>query len=63
MRKILVVLTGGTIGSKIEGSVINVTEASPFDLLDLYKETYGSGCTFEVIQPFTLLSENMNLQY
>ena len=37
MRKILVVLTGGTIGSKIEGSVINVTEASPFDLLDLYK--------------------------
>lgn len=63
MRKILVVLTGGTIGSKIEGSVINVTEASPFDLLDLYKETYGSCCAFEVIQPFTLLSENMNLQY
>ncbi|MDE7285628.1 MAG: asparaginase, partial [Lachnospiraceae bacterium] len=63
MRKILVVLTGGTIGSRVEGRQIDVTDESPYYLLDLYKKTYGSVSTFEVIHPFNLLSENMNLHY
>lgn len=63
MKKILVVLTGGTIGSRVEKEQINVTDASPFYLLELYRETYGSGTEFEVIQPLNILSENMNLHF
>ncbi|MBD5547270.1 MAG: hypothetical protein HDQ97_07715 [Lachnospiraceae bacterium] len=63
MKKILVVLTGGTIGSRVEGERIDVTDASPFYLLELYRKIYGSGDEFEVMQPLNILSENMNLQF
>lgn len=63
MKKILVVLTGGTIGSRVEKEGINVTDSSPFYLLELYRETYGEDVEFEVIQPLNILSENMNLQF
>lgn len=59
MSKILVILTGGTIGSRIEGEVIDVSSASPYRLLDAYREKYGESQEFEVIQPLNLLSENM----
>lgn len=58
MKKILVVLTGGTIGSMIEDNVINVSEGSPYKLLALYEQQYGAE-SFEVIQPVNVLSENM----
>ena len=59
MSKILVILTGGTIGSRIKGEVIDVSSASPYRLLAAYREKYGEGQEFEVIQPLNLLSENM----
>lgn len=58
MKKILVVLTGGTIGSRVENDVIDVSAASPYRLLSLYEELYGKEA-FEVIQPINILSENM----
>lgn len=58
MKKILVVLTGGTIGSMIENNVINVRGDSPYKLLAMYKAQYGEE-RFEVIQPLNVLSENM----
>lgn len=58
MKKILVVLTGGTIGSQIENSIINVSGSSPYRLISMYEETYGKE-EFEVIRPLNLLSENM----
>lgn len=58
MKKILVVLTGGTIGSKVENSVINVSGSSPYRLISMYEELYGKE-EFEVICPLNLLSENM----
>lgn len=58
MKKILVVLTGGTIGSMIEDNIINVSGNSPYKLLSLYEEQYGAEC-FDVIQPINILSENM----
>ncbi|MGN0377436.1 MAG: asparaginase [Suilimivivens sp.] len=58
MKKILVVLTGGTIGSRVEDYVINVKEGSPYRLLSLYEEFYGKE-EFEVIHPLNILSENM----
>lgn len=59
MKKILVVLTGGTIGSRVENSVINVSESSPYRLISMYEELYGRRKEFEVIQPLNILSENM----
>lgn len=63
MKKILVVLTGGTIGSKVEKEKIKVTSNSPYSLIHFYREMYGMDNEFEVIQPFSILSENMNLEY
>lgn len=67
MKKILIVLTGGTIGSQVEGECVNVTETSPYHLIRLYKEAYGEEEgkeeeEFEVIQPMAILSENMGLE-
>lgn len=58
MKKILVVLTGGTIGSRVEDSVIDVSSSSPYRLISMYEELYGKE-EFEVIQPLNILSENM----
>lgn len=57
--KILVVLTGGTIGSKVEGKVIDVSSAAAYSLINLYEEKYGKDVEFEVIQPLNILSENL----
>lgn len=57
--KILVVLTGGTIGSKIEGKVIDVSSAAAYSLISLYEEKYGKDTEFEVVQPLNILSENL----
>lgn len=57
-KKILVVLTGGTIGSRVDNDVIDVSDTSPYRLLSMYEESYGREA-FEVIQPVNILSENM----
>ena len=57
--KILVVLTGGTIGSKVEGKVIDVSSAAAYSLISLYEEKYGKDTEFEVVQPLNILSENL----
>ncbi len=62
MKDILVVLTGGTIGSRIEGQWVDVNDASPYALIELYRKTYGQKEHFQVVQPFSILSENMNLR-
>ncbi len=61
MKKILVVLTGGTIGSRVEGKSIDVTGTSVYHLMDLYEKVYGGIEEFEVINPLSVLSENMDL--
>jgi L-asparaginase len=60
-KKILVVLTGGTIGSTVNGNTINVEDSSTPKLLQVYKEKYGSEGSFEVCQPYNILSENLTL--
>lgn len=60
MKKILVVLTGGTIGSRVEGNVIDIRGKSPYQLISLYRDRYHrQEEEFEVIEPITTLSENM----
>lgn len=59
MKKILVVLTGGTIGSKVESKLIDVNPAAAYRLISIYNENYNSDTEFEVIQPLNVLSENI----
>ena len=56
MKPILVVLTGGTIGSSMENGKIGLRGGTA-RILELYRHTYGNDC-FETVCPITLLSEN-----
>lgn len=59
MDKILLILTGGTIGSFSENGIINVNSASAYKLVNMYGERFGNDVEFETIQPVNILSENM----
>lgn len=56
--KILVILTGGTIGSSVSDKLINVTDSSIYLLISMYHKHYGNDVEFEVIRPINMLSEN-----
>lgn len=60
MKDILVVLTGGTIGSRVNGRWVDVDGAAPYTLIEFYRKTYGQAESFQVVQPFSILSENMS---
>lgn len=63
-KKILVLFTGGTIGSKTNGGVIDVEAAEKYALIDAYQNAYGSedDTEFECKQVLNILSENMGFQ-
>jgi L-asparaginase len=56
--KILLLLTGGTIGSSINNGCIDVNHDAGQDLLSAYYTQCNHSVDFEVIQPYTILSEN-----
>ena len=59
MRNILVVFTGGTIGSAPQGGVIDVNSKTGSELLERYwREAGGADVQFHVIRPMEMLSEN-----
>ena len=59
--KILVVLTGGTIGSTCSDGVRGIKSDSPYILIREFRRAFPeySGCEFEVINPYSILSENL----
>jgi len=58
--KILVIFTGGTIGSTKSGSVIDIDAETSFQLLDSYAaQSDAKDVTFETKQPIYILSENL----
>jgi L-asparaginase len=58
---ILVIFTGGTIGSRKDGGIIDVEADTAYELLERYGQSGGdSGVRFETRQPLTILSENLN---
>ncbi len=57
--KILVIFTGGTIGSKVENSTIDVKPEN-MALINLYNEKYENCVDFNVISPINILSENIS---
>lgn len=61
--KILVIFTGGTIGSAVSGDYISPDGKSPYKLLDLYVSKYGVKAEFDTACPYTVLSENMDCSY
>lgn len=58
MKKILVIFTGGTIGSKITDQIINVDKESPFTLIHMYEKKYGDKGRLEGKMALSILSEN-----
>lgn len=60
MKKILVVFTGGTIGSAAASGTISTSGAAPFKLLQLFQTHYPAHneIVFETLQPLQMLSEN-----
>ncbi len=62
MHKILVILTGGTIGSVCSDGVRGINGDSPYILLREFHRSCPeySSCEFEVINPYSILSENLS---
>jgi L-asparaginase len=60
-KNILLVFTGGTIGSTVAGGTINTSTRAPYTLLQQFHDQYAEAgqVTFTTLQPLTLLSENL----
>lgn len=58
MKKILVIFTGGTIGSMTNGKEIDVEESRAFFLIDKFYQNSGEQVEFETMRPLNILSEN-----
>lgn len=61
MKNILVVFTGGTIGSVATGGTINTSDTTSFKLIQLFERHYEDHrqIHFDTIQPLRILSENL----
>lgn len=57
--KILVIFTGGTIGSTIEGEYISTDCNKPYVILDKYNNSYPNEIEWDTMNPYTILSENV----
>lgn len=63
MKKILVLFTGGTIGSVSDDGIIHVAGDGKFSLIKAYREQFGCETQFECRQILNILSENIQLQH
>lgn len=62
MKNILVLFTGGTIGSMTDGDTIDVHSESSYELIRLYETEHrdlAQQARLHTLQPFSMLSENM----
>ncbi|WP_337100849.1 asparaginase [Paenibacillus sp. YIM B09110] len=61
MKRLLIVFTGGTIGSRSAGREIQVNESGSYALLDAYQASglKRDEVVLDTIQPLNILSENM----
>lgn len=60
--KISVILTGGTIGSKVQNGYISPADGRGYLLLQNYIREHGSGEEFIISEPYTALSETLNAE-
>lgn len=60
MSNILLVFTGGTIGSTASNGRINTSSKQTYKLLDLFQQSYPDHSVFfKTLQPLQILSENL----
>lgn len=57
---ILVIFTGGTIGSLCENEKISPHRETKYILIETFKERFGEVCEFSYREPYFLLSENLD---
>lgn len=62
MKDIMVVFTGGTIGSTKQGSSVDVNASGSYMIIDQFKEQYNLDIALDTIQPINILSENLIAQ-
>lgn len=55
--KIVVVFTGGTIGSTVQDGYIGIHQSTKKEILTKYINSYKTKCEFHAIEPFAILSE------
>jgi L-asparaginase len=62
---ILLVFTGGTIGSQAENGNIDLNPSAGFKLLQLFKQRFATAeqISFKTLQPLQILSENLHPQH
>lgn len=58
--KLLFVFTGGTIGSTLKKGYISPDNKKPYMLIDECEKKYGLNVDYDIIEPYTMLSENNN---
>ncbi|MEE1018023.1 MAG: asparaginase domain-containing protein, partial [Acutalibacteraceae bacterium] len=63
MKKILLIFTGGTIGSKSSGGITNVDDTAKYRLIEKYRTQYGENAEFDSISPINILSENLCISH
>ncbi len=57
---ILVIFTGGTIGSTLTDGWISTDDATRYTLINTYRTANGEDVTFSTRAPYTILSENLS---
>lgn len=60
---ILVIFTGGTIGSAASDKYIGLNESQGNALLQMYADYETDSVHFDCVSPYTILSENLNGKY
>ena len=58
-KRICVIFTGGTIGSRSNGNTVNLSDESKSLLIEMYCERFGSEIAFDELRPLNILSENV----
>ena len=60
--KILVIFTGGTIGSRLNNMEISPDESAKYLLIEEYRKHYGNEVAFSFLEPYIILSENITAE-
>ncbi len=60
--KILVIFTGGTIGSVSGRKWISLDDSTNYTLIENYKKDGDDGVKFDVVSPYSILSENLSAE-
>lgn len=60
--KILIIFTGGTIGSTVTDDYISPDGNKPYIILEKYNKMYPNNIEWDTVSPYTILSENVTLE-